>query len=125
MSGCHVYQAAKNKYPDIKGACVDAGYRGTFVNFVKTKYGDIVDISEQIKPKQWRILPKRWRVERTFAWENWSRLLAKDYEIKTFYQEISFMISHLHTLLRRYLTQILSIAFSHCVAYPVAEKPCG
>ncbi len=102
MSGCHVYQAAKNKYPDLKGVCADAGYRGTFVDFVKTKFNDIVDISEQIKPKQWAILPKRWRVERTFAWENWSRLLSKDYEIKTFYQENAFMISHLHTLLKRY-----------------------
>ena len=46
MSGCHVYQEAKNKYFDLKGACGDAGYRGTFVDFVKTKYGNIVNISE-------------------------------------------------------------------------------
>ena len=37
MSGCHVYQAAKNKYPSIKGGCADEGYRG--VKFVKVKYG--------------------------------------------------------------------------------------
>jgi hypothetical protein len=47
-------------------------------------------------------LAERRRVERTFAWANWSRVLSKDYEIKTIYQENSFMISHLHTLLKRY-----------------------
>lgn len=102
MSGCHVYQAAKGKYPSIKGGCADEGYRGTFVKLVKVKYGEKIDISEKTKPKQWQILPKRWRVERTFAWANWSRILSKDYEIKTIYQENSFMISHLHTLLKRY-----------------------
>jgi putative transposase len=58
MSGCHVYQAAKNKYSSIEGGCGDAGYRGTFVEFVKVKYGEIIDISEKIKPKEWEILPK-------------------------------------------------------------------
>jgi hypothetical protein len=72
------------------------------VEFVKVAYGEVVDIVEKIKPKQWQILPKRWCVERTFAWTNWSRILSKDYEIKTVYEENSFMISHLHTLLRRY-----------------------
>jgi len=28
MSGCHVYQAAKNKYPSIKGGYADESYRG-------------------------------------------------------------------------------------------------
>lgn len=101
MGGCHVYQAAKNKYDNLKGACVDAGYRGTFINFVTTKYDDKVDVSQQIKPKTWSILPKRWRVERTFAWANNARRLSKDYEILTSSEESVFMISHLHMLLKR------------------------
>jgi transposase len=48
------------------------------------------------------VLPKRWRVERIFAWANWSRVLSKDYEIKAVYQENALMISYLHTLLKRY-----------------------
>jgi len=101
-SGCYVYQATKTKYSSVLGCCADAGYRGTFVDFVKVKYGETVDISERIKPKAWQILPKRWRVERTFAWANWSRILSKDYEIKPVYEENTFMISHLHSLLKRY-----------------------
>jgi putative transposase len=102
ISGCSIYQTAKNKYFSLEGVCGDAGYRGTFVDFVKMKYRDIVDISKQIKPEQWNILPKRWRVERTFSWANWSRILSKDYEIRTIYQENIFIISHLHTLLKHY-----------------------
>jgi len=101
MGGCHVYQASKIKYPSLIGCCADAGYRGTFVNFVKTKYGETVTIPEK-KSKEWRILHNIWRVERTFAWANWSRILSKDYEIKAVYQENVFMISHLHSLLKRY-----------------------
>jgi putative transposase len=102
MSGCHVYQAVKNKYASIKGGCGDAGYRGTFVEFVTVKYGEFIDISERILAKVWQVLPRRWCVERTFAWANLSRILSKDYEIKSVYEENDFMISHLHTLLKRY-----------------------
>jgi putative transposase len=102
--GCHVYQAAKSKYPDIKGVSGYEGYKGTFVDFVKIKYGNTVDISEKIKPKEWEILPKRWVVERTFAWMSNSRRLSKDYEITTDSAEAFVMISHLHTLLRTLAT---------------------
>ncbi|MGN0707979.1 MAG: transposase, partial [Faecalibacterium sp.] len=46
----------------------------------KSHLGLEVDISARIKP-EWTILPKRWIVERTFAWINHSRRLSKDYEI--------------------------------------------
>ena len=101
VSGGAIFEGALRKYSTITGVCADAGYRKTFENFV-ISLGEKVDISAKIKPKEWKILPKRWIVERTFAWANWSRLLAKDYEIKAVYQENNFMISHLHTLLRRY-----------------------
>ena len=101
MSGCHVYQAAKSKYPNIEGVCADEGYKGTFIKFVTIKYRNNADVSEKIKPKQWEILPKRWRVERTFSWFNNSRRLSKDYEILISSEENMCMISHLHTLLKR------------------------
>ncbi|MDR0530521.1 MAG: transposase, partial [Oscillospiraceae bacterium] len=63
--------------------------------------GKTVDISEKIKPKGWEILPKRWRVERTFSWLNYSRRLSKDYEISTKSEENFVFLSHIHTLLRR------------------------
>jgi transposase len=60
-----------------------------------------IKISEKIKPKGWMVLPQRWVVERTFAWSSNSRRLSKDYEILTSSMENMFMISHLHTILKR------------------------
>ncbi len=88
-------------YPTIKGICADAGYQGTFVDEIWDNFGIKVDISKQIKPKTWQILPKRWRVERSFAWLNNSRRLSKDYEIRTNSSEAIIKISHAHTLIKR------------------------
>ncbi len=88
-------------YPTIKGICADAGYRKTFVDEIFDIFAIKADISQQIKPKTWQILPKRWLVERTFAWLNASRRLSKDYEIRTRSAEAMIKISHIHTLLKR------------------------
>ena len=97
--GCEVFVEALWKYPSIEAVCGDEGYRGTFFDFV-ISLGRKCDISERIKPI-FEILPKRWRVERTFAWLNNYRLLSKDYEITTASEEVDIMIAHSHTLLRR------------------------
>lgn len=100
-SGYFPMLSALTLYPTIRGICADAGYRGTFVDEIWDNFGIEVEISQQIKPKNWRILPKRWRVERSFAWLNGSRRLSKDYEIKTQSAEAVIMLSHIHTLLKR------------------------
>ena len=48
-----------------------------------------------------QVLPKRWVVERTFAWLNGSRRLSKDYETSCYSAETMIMISHAATLLKR------------------------
>jgi putative transposase len=80
--------------------CADEGYRKTFEAEVSAELGLGVDISKRIKP-EWEILPKRWVVERTFAWLNGFRRLAKDYEITTSSEETNVIISHCHTLIKR------------------------
>jgi transposase len=55
---------------------------------------------DQIK-YEFKILPKRWRVERTFAWLINYRRLAKDYEITTTSEESYVEISYIAFLLRR------------------------
>ncbi len=101
VAGGAVFEKALNKYPSIKGVCADAGYRKTFESAVEA-LGRTVEISERIKPAGWQILPKRWRVERTFAWMNHSRRLSKDYEITTKSEESMVIISHIATLLKRF-----------------------
>lgn len=98
--GCYVFAKAMQTYPSIKAGCADEGYCGTFKRLIEATFNVRIDISKQIKPI-FEVLPKRWRVERTFAWMNNSRRLSKDYEIKTTSEKNMVMISHLLTLLKR------------------------
>jgi putative transposase len=100
MSGSFPLERALEKYPTVIGVCADAGYRGTFKNLCE----DIdlkCDIFEKIKPKEWAILPKIWRIERTFSLFCGYRRLSKDYEITIISAESMALISHSRLLLRR------------------------
>ena len=100
-SGIFVAIAAHRKYPSIQKFCGDGGYCGSFIANVKRVLNMEVEISRKIFPVGFHILPKRWKVERTFAWLGNSRRLAKDFEIKTSTQEAIIKISHSRTLLNR------------------------
>ena len=41
---------------------------------------DQIDWSKYLPPPGFRVLPRRWVVERTFAWQSQQRRLSKDYE---------------------------------------------
>jgi len=98
--GCYVFAKALRKYPSVKAGCADGGYCGTFKRVMEEVFKVRIDISKQIKPK-FEVLPKRWRVERTFSWMNHSRRLSKDFEIRPSSEKNMVLISHLHTLLKR------------------------
>jgi len=59
-----------------------------------------VAISAKIKSVGFHVIPKRWVVERTFAWLGNSRRLAKDFEKTVASQESMIKLSHCHTLLK-------------------------
>ena len=63
-------------------------FRNIFEEFHNLK----VDISEHLT-STFKVIPKRWRIERTFSWLCYSRCLPKDYEIKTVYAETMVIIS--------------------------------
>jgi transposase len=63
--------------------------------------------TENHKPEQVQIITiyncstKRWIVERTFAWLNWSRRLSKDYQLRHTTAETMIYVAFAHLLLRR------------------------
>ena len=100
--GIYTFEKALYRYPTIQTGYADGGYRGTFRNTFDEFYNIRIDISMQIKEqKGFQVLPKRWVVERTFAWLNGSRRLSKDYETSCCSAETMIMISHVATLLKR------------------------
>lgn len=100
LSGCVVFEEALCKYPSLMGVCGDGGYRGTFVDYVQLALYCLVEIVLKL-PEGWKVLPKRWIVERTFAWLNPFRRLSKDYEITTDSEESFVILAHSRLLLKQ------------------------
>ena len=73
---------AVEKWPALRAFSADAGYRGTTVQFVQKVLQRQCHISTKIKDG-FAVLPKRWVVERTFAWLGNCRRLAKGVEVLT------------------------------------------
>ncbi len=81
---------------------VDGGYRGQAVEWVKARFRYCLEvILRSDNSKGFVVLPKRWVVERTFAWLNNHRRLSKDYERFTKTSETMIQIAMIRLMLRR------------------------
>lgn len=65
----------------LKLIWADGGYAGQFVEEAKLIFGRVIAIVKRSDDvKGFKVLPKRWIVERTFSWLGRYRRLSKDYE---------------------------------------------
>ncbi len=80
--GAHlVMKGLRENIYGIKTIFGDCGYRGSLIETVKSKYDYSLKISPKIKEQsEKKVGPKRWMVERTFAWLENFRRLSKDFE---------------------------------------------
>jgi putative transposase len=58
----------------------DGVYRGQLINTIQTKFKIKLEIIKRGELDTFKILPKRWIVERTFAWIDTNRRNSKNYE---------------------------------------------
>lgn len=68
-------------FPRLQVIWGDGGYAGALVAWVLLQQGcALVIVKRSDRAAGFEVLPRRWVVERTFAWLNCSRRLSKDYD---------------------------------------------
>ena len=97
-----VLAKAKDRLPRLKLIWADGIYTGTLIEWVKTVCGWVLEIVHRPKDaKGFQVLPRRWVVERTFAWLGKFRRLSKDYEYLPESSEAWAYTAMIHVMARR------------------------
>jgi putative transposase len=93
---------AKRRYPRLRLIWADGGYGGRLVPWVGRVCGWILRIVKRSDDhKGFVVLPKRWIVERTFAWLGRYRRLSKDFEALPETSEALIYVAMIHLMVRR------------------------
>lgn len=76
-----VIETLGNRFPRLRLIWADGGYAGKLIEWTAGLGGWLLEIVKRSDDvKGFKVLPKRWIVERTFGWLNRYRRLSKDYE---------------------------------------------
>ena len=87
-------------FPRLQIIWADAGYTGDLVWWAAEFGGWLLAIIRRTD-KGFQVLPRRWVVERTFAWLGQYRRLSKDYEELTTANEAMIHLAMIQLMVRR------------------------
>jgi transposase len=98
-----VLRSLRTSWPWLRHIFADGGYAGPKLRATLRGNGDwrIEIIKRQGAARGFEVLPRRWVVERTFAWLGRCRRLAKDWEASVSSAEAWLMIAHIRIMIRR------------------------
>jgi putative transposase len=94
---------ARDRSPGLKVVWVDGIYeKAWLIGWAKGECGwELQVVKRTDKEKGFKVLPKRWVVERTFGWLGRYRRLSKDYERWPETSEAMIQMAMIHIMLRR------------------------
>ena len=95
-----VLETLKTLFPGLRVVFADGGYAGQLVQWVVNLKAFVLRIIKRTD-KGFKILPKRWIVERTFGWFGKYRRLSKDYERRMDNSEAFIKLAMINILLQR------------------------
>jgi putative transposase len=88
--------------PRLKKIWADGTYEGAFVKLAQADYAvDVEIVHREAGHKGFQLLPRRWVVERTFAWLNLYRRLYKDVEYYLQSADTMIYVAMTHLMVRR------------------------
>ena len=100
-----VLERLATRFRRLRLIWADGGYRGQLVGWVRSlRRRDKVRlevVQRADKVAGFAVVPKRWIVERTFAWLYRCRRLSKDYEYLTSTSETMIRVAMINLMLRR------------------------
>jgi putative transposase len=100
-----VFEKIKNDLPRLALVWADGGYSGQLIEWVKRECGWILEIVKRSDDvKGFKLLPRRWVVERTFAWLGRFRRMSKDYEFNPETSESMIYLAMINLMTRRLAT---------------------
>ena len=85
----------------LKVIWADGGYAGQLLPWAKGLGRVLEIVKRNAAAHSFEVLPKRWIVERTFAWLGRYRRLSKDYETLTASSEAVLYLAMIHLMIRR------------------------
>ena len=96
-----VLKQLNGRFTRLKLIWADGGYAGAFVGWAKRVCGRVIEVVKRTELHRFVVLPKRWIVERTFAWLGKYRRLSKDYEDLPESSEAMIHIAMINFMLHR------------------------
>lgn len=100
VKGFDIMSKAKSTYKNIEKIYADGGYTGKLIKRVKENLDCKLEIVKRTETK-FKVLPKRWVVERTLAWFSNDRRNSKDYEFSPLTSETIIQLSFIKVALNR------------------------
>jgi putative transposase len=102
--GKKVIDAMVGKYPRLQKILADGAYLGTIQNHCLIRLHAMMEVVKRPDVKKFVVIPKRWVVERSFAWLNCARRLAKDFEKTVRSAQTWILLANIRRMLKKVTT---------------------
>jgi putative transposase len=98
----YIVRETEGRFPRLRTILVDHGYATWLVDLVKRWFNYVIEIATHAQNQRGFVVqPQRWKVERTFGWFNWERLLSKEFERTIESSESDMYLASIRLMLRR------------------------
>lgn len=96
-----LFDKVKGRFPRMRLVWADGGYAGKLIDWLAGFCQWTLEIVKRNEQQGFYVLPRRWVVERTFAWLGRCRRMSKDYEELTENSEAMIQIAMIRLMLKR------------------------